>query len=80
VSWALYVGANAVSASLPITAAAVVGGAVWTVLAGWTGGVLASVLCHVVWTALMLVVPPPGGIRPSSAHIVAGPSAAIAGG
>jgi membrane protease YdiL (CAAX protease family) len=80
VSWALYVGANAVSASLPITAAAVVGGAVWTVLAGWTGGVLASVLCHVLWIGLMLVAPPPGGARPSSASVVAGPAAIIAGG
>jgi CAAX protease family protein len=79
VSWALYVGVNAVGASLPITAAAVVGGAVWTVLAGWTGGVLASVLCHVVWTALMLLAPPPGALRPTAANVAAGPVALIAG-
>jgi membrane protease YdiL (CAAX protease family) len=66
-TWLVYVAANAMSLSLPITAAALVGGAVWAGLAAWTGGVLASLACHVVWTALMVTFPPPGGIRPSKA-------------
>jgi membrane protease YdiL (CAAX protease family) len=57
-TWAAYVVANAASASLPIVAGAVVGGATWGALAFWTEGVLASVWCHAVWTALMVVRPP----------------------
>jgi membrane protease YdiL (CAAX protease family) len=59
-TWMAYVAANAVSGSLPIAAGAVVGGAAWGALAWWTGGVLASVACHLSWTALMLVLPPGG--------------------
>jgi len=57
-AWAGYVGANLSSGSLPIVAGAVVGGAAWTLLAWWSGGVLASVLAHALWTALMLAAPP----------------------
>ncbi len=64
-SWVGYIAASAVSLSLPITAAAIVGGGVWVLLAAWTGGVLASVVCHALWTGLMLAFPPPGGVRPS---------------
>jgi membrane protease YdiL (CAAX protease family) len=53
-----YVAANAASGSLPILAGAVVGGATWGALAFWTEGVLASVSCHALWTALMVAVPP----------------------
>ena len=56
-TWTAYIVANLASGSLPIIAGAVVGGAVWTGLAFWTRGVLASLLCHAVWTALMLVFP-----------------------
>ncbi|HEY3036684.1 MAG TPA: CPBP family glutamic-type intramembrane protease [Streptosporangiaceae bacterium] len=56
--WGCYVAANAPSGSLPIVAAAVVGGAVWGALAWWTGGVLAALLCHGVWTSLMIALPP----------------------
>jgi membrane protease YdiL (CAAX protease family) len=59
VAWLLYVGVNAASGSLVIAAAGIVGGAVWGALAWWTGGVLASMLCHSVWTASMIVFPPP---------------------
>jgi hypothetical protein len=59
-AWAGYILANAASASLPIVAGAVVGGAVWGAFALWTGGVLASLLCHAIWTGLMIVLPPPG--------------------
>jgi membrane protease YdiL (CAAX protease family) len=58
VAWAAYVGANLPSGSLPIVAGALVGGATWTLLAAWSGGLLASVLAHCLWTALMLAVPP----------------------
>ena len=60
VSWAGFVAVNLVSGSLPIVLGAVVGGAAWTALAWWTGGVAASIACHVVWTGLMIAVPPPG--------------------
>lgn len=60
ITWAVYVAANASSGSLPILAGAVVGGALWGLLALWTGGVLASLLCHVAWTSLMLSRPPDG--------------------
>jgi membrane protease YdiL (CAAX protease family) len=57
-AWALYVAANAVSGSVPIVLGAMVAGAAWTALASLTGGVVASVACHIVWTALMVAVPP----------------------
>jgi membrane protease YdiL (CAAX protease family) len=60
-AWLGYVVANAASGSLPFVAGAAVGGAVWAGLALWTKGVLASVLCHAVWTAAMLVRPPAAG-------------------
>lgn len=60
ITWGAYVAANAASGSLPILAGAVVSGAVWGALALWTRGVLASGLCHAVWTALMLAAPPGG--------------------
>lgn len=63
VTWAVYVMANVASGSLPIVAAAVVSGAVWGALALWTGGVLASVLCHAVWTGLMVAFPPEAARR-----------------
>lgn len=63
-AWAAYVGVNLASRSLPIVAGAVVGGAVWTGLAWWTGGVLASVASHILWTGLMLALPPGAG-RPA---------------
>ena len=37
--------------------------AAWGALSLWTHGVLASVLCHVTWTGLMVALPP-GGARP----------------
>lgn len=53
-----YVLANAASGSLPVTLAALVGGTVWGGLAWGTGGVLASVVCHAVWSSLMVALPP----------------------
>ncbi|HEY7478069.1 MAG TPA: CPBP family glutamic-type intramembrane protease, partial [Actinomycetota bacterium] len=58
---ALYVVANLPSRSLPIVAGAVVGGAVWGALAWWSGGVLAPLASHILWTGLMLVFPPGTG-------------------
>ncbi len=60
-AWAGYVGVNAASGSLPFVAGAVVGGALWGALALWTGGVLAALVCHGVWTTLMLAFPPAAG-------------------
>jgi membrane protease YdiL (CAAX protease family) len=58
-SWAAAVGVNAAWASAPLLAGAVVGGALWTGLAAWTGGMVAPIASHLVWTGLMLVWPPP---------------------
>jgi uncharacterized protein len=58
--WAAFAVVNVVSGSVPIVLGAVVGGAVWTALAWWTGGVAASVVCHIVWTGLMIAAPPRG--------------------
>jgi len=57
-SWVGYVAANAVSGSVPIVLGAVVGGVAWTALAEMTGGVAASIACHMVWTGLMVAFPP----------------------
>jgi membrane protease YdiL (CAAX protease family) len=63
IAWAGYVVANAASRSLPIVAGAVVGGALWGALAWWSGGVLASLASHILWTGLMLTFPPGVGRR-----------------
>jgi len=44
--------------SVPITVASIVAGAVWSALTAWSGGVAAAVVCHSVWTGLMIVFPP----------------------
>jgi membrane protease YdiL (CAAX protease family) len=65
-AWVAYVAANLPSANLAIVAGAVVGGAAWTALGAWSGGVLAPLLCHGAWTALMIALPvvrPPAGRR-----------------
>jgi uncharacterized protein len=56
--WLLYVLANLPSRLLPIIAAAIVGGALWGALAWWTGGILAPMASHMLWTGLMLGFPP----------------------
>jgi uncharacterized protein len=61
IAWVAYVAVNAASANLPILAGALVGGAVWTGLAAWSGGVLASLASHMLWTGLMLALPPGAG-------------------
>ena len=63
VTWVAYVVANAASGSLPILAGAVVSGAVWGALALGTRGILASLVCHALWTGLMLALPPGGAER-----------------
>ncbi len=62
-TWLAYVGVNSASASLPIVAGAVVGGALWAGLAVWSGGMLASLVSHMLWTGLMLALPPGAGRR-----------------
>ncbi|MGH2661307.1 MAG: CPBP family glutamic-type intramembrane protease [Actinomycetota bacterium] len=56
--WSAYVTASLFSRSIPIVLSAVVGGAAWTALAWWSGGVVAALSCHGVWTALMVARPP----------------------
>jgi len=68
VTWLAWVFALAASGSLPIVAGAVVGGAVWGGLALWTHDILASLVSHVVWTSLMVAVPP-GGPQERSRHV-----------
>jgi membrane protease YdiL (CAAX protease family) len=63
-AWLGYVAANVASGSLPFIAGAIVGGAVWGALALWTEGILASLLCHMLWTGLMVARPPVAGRRP----------------
>lgn len=53
----LFVVANAPSGNLAIVAAALVGGAIWGSLAAWTGGIAAPIVCHALWTALMIAFP-----------------------
>jgi membrane protease YdiL (CAAX protease family) len=60
-AWALYVLANAPSRSLAILAGAVVGGALWAWLGWWSGGVLAPLASHILWTGPMLAFPPGAG-------------------
>lgn len=57
-AWAGFLVANAPSRNLAIVTGAAVGGAVWVALAVWSGGVLAGLVSHVGWTALMLALPP----------------------
>jgi membrane protease YdiL (CAAX protease family) len=56
-AWLAFVLANLASANLAIAAGAVVGGAVWVALTWWTGGVLAALACHIVWTGMMVAFP-----------------------
>lgn len=57
-AWAAFVAANLPSRNLAIVAGSMVGGAAWVGLAVWSGGVVAGLSCHVVWTVLMLARPP----------------------
>ncbi len=56
-----YVIANLPSRSLPIIVGALVGGVVWGVLAWWSGGVVAPLASHILWTGSMLARPPRAG-------------------
>jgi membrane protease YdiL (CAAX protease family) len=56
-AWLAFVVANLASRNLAIAAGAIVGGAVWVALAWWTGGVLAPLACHIVWTGMMIAFP-----------------------
>jgi membrane protease YdiL (CAAX protease family) len=57
IAWAAFVAANLPSANLAIVAGATVGGALWTWLGWWSGGALAPLASHALWTALMLAFP-----------------------
>lgn len=57
-TWAVAVGVNSAWGSVPLLAGVLVGGAVWTGLATWTGGVVAPLTSHLLWTGLMIAWPP----------------------
>ena len=57
VTTVVFVLANLPSRNLAIVMGAAVGGAVWGALAWWSGGVVAPLVCHVLWTGLMLGFP-----------------------
>lgn len=61
VTWLAFTAVNIPSRSLPIVLGAAVGGAVWAGLGWWTGGVLASLVSHILWTGLMIGLPPAPG-------------------
>ena len=61
ISWLAYVAANVPSRSSPLIVGAIVGGGLWVALAWWSGGMLASLISHILWTGLMLVLPPGAG-------------------
>jgi membrane protease YdiL (CAAX protease family) len=61
IAWAAWVAVEAAWGSVPLLAGAVVGGALWTWLATWSGGVVAPLASHLVWTGLMLSWPPLAG-------------------
>ena len=61
ITWLAYIAVNVPSRSLPIVLGAAVGGAVWAALASWSGGMLASLASHILWTGLMLALPPAPG-------------------
>jgi membrane protease YdiL (CAAX protease family) len=60
-TWFAYAAVNLASRSLPIVAGAVVGGALWAALGWWSGGMIASLVSHILWTGLMLALPPGAG-------------------
>jgi hypothetical protein len=62
-TWLGYTAVNVASRRPPIVLGAVVAGALWAVLAAWSGGMLASLASHMLWTGLMLVLPPGAGRR-----------------
>lgn len=57
-AWLAWVAVDAAWGSIPLLAGAVVGGALWTASAAWTGGVLAPLASHLVWTGMMIAWPP----------------------
>ena len=66
-TWTASLAANVASGSLPIVAAAAVGGAVWGAGAWLSGGVVVPLVSHAVWTSLMLMLPPALARRKMSA-------------
>lgn len=61
VTWLAFTAVNVPSRSVPIVLGAAVGGALWAALAWWSGGMLASFASHILWTGLMLALPPAPG-------------------
>jgi membrane protease YdiL (CAAX protease family) len=57
-TWVAWVAVDAAWGSIPLLAGAVVGGALWTAVAVWSGGVAAPIASHLVWTGLMILWPP----------------------
>lgn len=58
IAWLAWVAVDAAWGSITLLSGAVVGGALWTAVAAWTGGVVAPLVSHLVWTGLMIAWPP----------------------
>jgi uncharacterized protein len=63
-SIAVYTAVQLVAGRWALTLAAALGGAVWGLLAWWTGGLVAPVLAHVLWTSALAFVWPLRGCGP----------------
>lgn len=67
-----YTAVQLVVGNWALTLAALLGGAVWGTLAWWTGGLLAPVVAHVLWTSMLTFVWPLRGCgdEPGAADVV----------
>jgi membrane protease YdiL (CAAX protease family) len=67
-----YTAVQLVVGNWALTLAALLGGAVWGTLAWWTGGLLAPVVAHVLWTSMLTFVWPLRGCgqEPGAADLV----------
>lgn len=71
-----YTAVQVVAGKWALTLAALLGGAVWGVLAWWQGGLVAPVLAHVLWTATLTFVWP---LRGCGRRVGAADAAPLAG-
>lgn len=58
ITTAVFIGFHLPTLQLPLISAAALGGLVWGWLRERTGGLLAPVIAHAIWTGAMVLVPP----------------------